>query len=329
MPVTIAQLRATATVDLMTAAAALGLGRTKAYELARRDQFPCRVIRIGETYRDPHRRACWNCSASPPKNRAAKRLPAAAPDTQRRAGMPSPARNQEEHRDARAHGQPTATPAEDTAPGRSAAPGWQRRELVIWGAHGGAGTTTLAVWLQPAWDMGAMRPEPDPPYPATIARGRALVVACRNTAWSARQATKARHRGHPAGRPGRGAGRGQRRLARAGHRDRHRFRPAGAPGRRGDPGPVRRRLCGWRMTRPTVPLPRRALPRPGPDPGGRWPRSPHLLTHWRSTMTMLIVALAIHQLADRRHRCLRHGGRAGGERAEPGPAGAARAGRAQ
>jgi hypothetical protein len=51
--VTIAQLRSTATVDLMTAAAALGLGRTKAYELARRDQFPCRVIRIGDTYRVP------------------------------------------------------------------------------------------------------------------------------------------------------------------------------------------------------------------------------------------------------------------------------------
>jgi hypothetical protein len=53
MPVTTAQLRANATVDLMTAARALGLGRTKAYELARRDEFPCRVIRIGETYRVP------------------------------------------------------------------------------------------------------------------------------------------------------------------------------------------------------------------------------------------------------------------------------------
>ena len=52
-PVSIAQLRATATVDLKTAAAALGLGRTRAYELARRDQFPCRVIRIGDTYRIP------------------------------------------------------------------------------------------------------------------------------------------------------------------------------------------------------------------------------------------------------------------------------------
>jgi hypothetical protein len=53
MPVTIAQLRATTSVDLMTAALALGLGRTKAYDLARRDEFPCRVIRIGEIYRVP------------------------------------------------------------------------------------------------------------------------------------------------------------------------------------------------------------------------------------------------------------------------------------
>jgi hypothetical protein len=69
--------------------------------------------------------------------------------------------------------------------------GWQRRDLVIWGAHGGAGTSTLAAWLQPAWDMGAMRPEPDPAYPAQVATGRALVITCRNTAWSAQQATKA------------------------------------------------------------------------------------------------------------------------------------------
>ena len=53
MPITIPLLRARATVDLMTAAGALGLGRTKAYELARHDEFPCRVIRIGDTYRVP------------------------------------------------------------------------------------------------------------------------------------------------------------------------------------------------------------------------------------------------------------------------------------
>lgn len=39
------------TVDLMTAARALGIGRTKAYELARNDEFPCRIIRIGDLYR--------------------------------------------------------------------------------------------------------------------------------------------------------------------------------------------------------------------------------------------------------------------------------------
>src|SRR5262249_41361884 len=52
-PVSISQLRTSATVDLLTAARALGLGRTKAYELARRGEFPCLVIRIGETYRIP------------------------------------------------------------------------------------------------------------------------------------------------------------------------------------------------------------------------------------------------------------------------------------
>ncbi len=68
---------------------------------------------------------------------------------------------------------------------------WQHRELVIWGAHGGAGTTTLATWLRPAWDMGAMRPTPDPQHPAIVARSRALVVTCRGTAWASAQATKA------------------------------------------------------------------------------------------------------------------------------------------
>ncbi len=35
----------------MTAARILGIGRTKAYELARRGEFPCLVIRIGDLYR--------------------------------------------------------------------------------------------------------------------------------------------------------------------------------------------------------------------------------------------------------------------------------------
>lgn len=39
------------TVDVPTAARALGLGRSTAYELARRDEFPCRVLRVGSSYR--------------------------------------------------------------------------------------------------------------------------------------------------------------------------------------------------------------------------------------------------------------------------------------
>ncbi|TDC71299.1 DNA-binding protein [Actinomadura sp. GC306] len=40
-------------VSIMTAARALGLSRTYAYNLAKRGEFPCRVIRIGTTYRVP------------------------------------------------------------------------------------------------------------------------------------------------------------------------------------------------------------------------------------------------------------------------------------
>lgn len=40
-------------VDITTAARALGLGRSTGYELARRDEFPCRVLRIGSSYRVP------------------------------------------------------------------------------------------------------------------------------------------------------------------------------------------------------------------------------------------------------------------------------------
>ena len=42
-----------AVTDLVTAGRALGLGRTKAYELARTGQFPCPVIRAGRTWLVP------------------------------------------------------------------------------------------------------------------------------------------------------------------------------------------------------------------------------------------------------------------------------------
>ena len=40
-------------VDLATAGRALGIGRTKAYELARTGDFPCHVLRLGNSYRVP------------------------------------------------------------------------------------------------------------------------------------------------------------------------------------------------------------------------------------------------------------------------------------
>ncbi|GAA1886125.1 hypothetical protein GCM10009736_62690 [Actinomadura bangladeshensis] len=39
------------TVGIETAARAIGLGRTRAYQLARCGEFPCKVIRIGTSYR--------------------------------------------------------------------------------------------------------------------------------------------------------------------------------------------------------------------------------------------------------------------------------------
>lgn len=64
-------------------------------------------------------------------------------------------------------------------------------ELVLWGAHGGAGTTTLAALLQPSWDMGTLRSGPARRHPWPSQPGRPLLLVCRNTAWSARRATDA------------------------------------------------------------------------------------------------------------------------------------------
>jgi len=41
------------TTDVETAGAILGVGRTKAYELAKRGEFPVRVLRIGRRYLVP------------------------------------------------------------------------------------------------------------------------------------------------------------------------------------------------------------------------------------------------------------------------------------
>ncbi|MEU8196308.1 helix-turn-helix domain-containing protein [Microbispora amethystogenes] len=53
-PLTLAEVQALpAVVPLLLAARALGLSRNTAYRLVQRGEFPCRVIRAGETYRVP------------------------------------------------------------------------------------------------------------------------------------------------------------------------------------------------------------------------------------------------------------------------------------
>lgn len=53
-PLTLAEVACLpAVTDLVTAGRALGLGRTKAYELARAGQFPCPVIHAGKTWLVP------------------------------------------------------------------------------------------------------------------------------------------------------------------------------------------------------------------------------------------------------------------------------------
>lgn len=48
----VAELQALpAAIDLETAGRAVGLGRTKSYELARTGQFPVPVLRLGNAYR--------------------------------------------------------------------------------------------------------------------------------------------------------------------------------------------------------------------------------------------------------------------------------------
>ncbi|WP_323184183.1 MULTISPECIES: hypothetical protein [unclassified Streptomyces] len=39
------------TVDIETGGKAFGMGRTKAYELARNEKFPCQVVKAGGAYR--------------------------------------------------------------------------------------------------------------------------------------------------------------------------------------------------------------------------------------------------------------------------------------
>lgn len=81
-------------------------------------------------------------------------------------------------------------PRRDVAPWLRA-PDWQSAQALVWGAHGGAGTSTLVAWLRPACDMGSMRPGLYPRCPAWVANGRPVIVACGTTAHAAQAATTA------------------------------------------------------------------------------------------------------------------------------------------
>jgi hypothetical protein len=50
---TLVEIAEPTVLDLLTAARALGIGRTTAYALARSGEFPCPLIRVDSTYRVP------------------------------------------------------------------------------------------------------------------------------------------------------------------------------------------------------------------------------------------------------------------------------------
>jgi hypothetical protein len=68
--------------------------------------------------------------------------------------------------------------------------GGTAHEIVVIGAHGGAGVTTLAILLSPAWDMGIVR-RPAPGRPVLRTGGRPVVLVTRNTVAAAGRATAA------------------------------------------------------------------------------------------------------------------------------------------
>ena len=75
-------------------------------------------------------------------------------------------------------------------PGGPPGPPWHPpiSEVVLVGAHGGAGVTTLSGLLRPAWDMGvAARPGRGPLRPA----GRPVLLVTRNSVGAAGQAVAA------------------------------------------------------------------------------------------------------------------------------------------
>ncbi|MBA9002871.1 hypothetical protein [Thermomonospora cellulosilytica] len=65
------------------------------------------------------------------------------------------------------------------------------QDLLVIGAHGGAGTSTIAALMRPAWDMGSLGHRLGHGRPPLQTKGRPLVVVTRNTVAAARHATNA------------------------------------------------------------------------------------------------------------------------------------------
>ncbi|WP_433136137.1 hypothetical protein ACQPZ8_28345 [Actinomadura nitritigenes] len=63
--------------------------------------------------------------------------------------------------------------------------------MVVAGAHGGAGTSTLAALLPAVWDMGSIESLLELECAPLDAKGRPIVLAARNTAAAATRATAA------------------------------------------------------------------------------------------------------------------------------------------
>jgi len=83
-----------------------------------------------------------------------------------------------------------ASPARSGVPHRAAGPPQRPplAEIVLVGAHGGAGVSTLAALLSPAWDMGAIR---ESRLRRLRPAGRPVVLAARNTVAAAGRAVAA------------------------------------------------------------------------------------------------------------------------------------------
>lgn len=74
-------------VSIMTAARALGLSHTYAYELAKRGDVPCHIIRVGTTYRMPTAERWWARHDAPAGSSGRRRQPTVGPFKTKKAAQ--------------------------------------------------------------------------------------------------------------------------------------------------------------------------------------------------------------------------------------------------